>query len=832
MGGEEARLRDSAGRTEFGRLLREHRERALLSQEGLAHRAGLSTRAIRDLEAGRTGRPRAASVRLLVEALDLQGSPRAAFEAAARDGTSIRAPNCQLPPDVADFTGRGREAAALRARLAAASGDSGPADAVVVSAVAGKAGVGKTALAVHVAHQLRVGGQFPDGQLYVNLRGTEQPSLEPAAVLARFLRALGVQGPTVPEDPEEREAMYRARLAGRRVLVVLDDAAGEAQVRPLVPGVPGCAVLVTSRRRLTGLEGARLVELEVLPPGQARELLSRVVGAARTGAEPEAAAAIVAYCGYLPLAVRVAGARLAARRRWPLRWLADRLADERGRLSELSAGDLEVRASLSLSDRALDAEERRALRLLAALDVGDFAAWVAAPLLDVPAQRAEGLVERLVDAQLLDLAATDVTGRARYRFHDLVRAYAREQTGAHRPGQGAAATASEHQRVEAVGRLLRWYLATARRAALLVQPVDLDPLTPEEAALALPLDHRDAALRWFEAERSNLLAAVGQAAGERAWAEPCIALACTLAPLVRSSGHGEEWERSYRVALRVAQELQNRPAEARIHVELSILRSLAGDNHASVRNTEDALAAYRMAGDRAGEARSLNNLGALYHKLSRLPEAMGAYEEGLDLARRIGHRRYQAYATANLAAMRRDLGRPGEAVDLDLVAIALFRDIGDPHGQADATDDLALAHRAAGRHEEALAAHRAALGIVRDLADLPREGRILRELATTLLHAGDAGQAVTVLRQSLAVLAQARDRYGEAHARRQLGAVLQVLGDREHAARCWREALSIFTELGTPEAHEVRLELAGLPPGEARPLLGCRRGAGTPDETR
>ncbi|HSO56430.1 MAG TPA: helix-turn-helix domain-containing protein, partial [Actinomycetes bacterium] len=334
-------------RAGFGTLLRAHRTRLPLTQEELAERAGLSERTLRNLEGGRIHRPYPDTIRRLADALNLTGEERLDFEGAARQVTGPLGPvPCQLPPDVADFTGRAREVAGLRARFTAASGDPGPADAVVLSAVAGKAGVGKTALAVHVAHQLRVGGQFPDGQLYVNLRGAEQRPLDPAAVLARFLRALGVRGPAVPEDLEEREAMYRARLADRRVLVVLDNAASEAQVRPLLPGGPGCAVLVTSRRRLSGLEGARLVELEVLTPRQAMELLSRVVGATRTAAEPEAATAIVAYCGYLPLAVRIAGAKLAARRRWSLRRLADRLADERGRLSELSAGDLEVRASL------------------------------------------------------------------------------------------------------------------------------------------------------------------------------------------------------------------------------------------------------------------------------------------------------------------------------------------------------------------------------------------------------------------------------------------------------------------------------------------------------
>jgi tetratricopeptide (TPR) repeat protein/transcriptional regulator with XRE-family HTH domain len=684
----------------------------------------------------------------------------------------------ELPLRLVDFTGRQAELARLRALLDEAEAGR----AVVISAIDGLGGVGKSSLAIEAGW--RLAGRFPDGQLYVDLQGSTV-GLRPLTALealGRLLRSLGADPRQLPTDLEEAAGRLRSLTAGRRLLFLLDNARDAAQIRPLLPGDPSCVVLITSRDTLAYLDGVARLPLDVLAEAEALELLGRL-----------------------------AGPRLGTRVGWTLGQYADQLADEHHRLDHLRFGDREVRGTFAVSYQALAAEDpdaARAFRLLSLVDGPDFPLAAAAVLLDQPAEAAAAVLERLVDASLLGSPEP-----GRYRFHDLVRAYAREQTGARRPGQGAAATAGEHEGVEAVGRLLRWYLATARRAALLVQPVDLEPLTPEEAALALPLDHREAALGWFEAERSNLLAAVGQAARERAWARLCIALACTLPPLVRSSGPGEEWERSYRVALRVAQELQAKPAEAQLNVELSIIRALAGDDQASLRHTEDALAAYRMAGDRAGEARSLNNLGALYHELGRLPEAMGSYERALELARRVGHRRYQAYALANLAAMRRDLGRLGEAVDLDLAAIALFGDIGDRHGQADATDDLALAHRAAGRHDEALAAHRAALGIVRDLADRPREGRILRELATTLLQAGDAPQAVTVLQQSLAVLAQARDRYGEAHARRQLGAALQVLGNPEHAARCWREALSIFTELGTPEANEVRLELAGLPPG-------------------
>jgi NB-ARC domain len=372
---------------------------------------------------------------------------------------------------------------------------------VVVSAVAGQAGIGKSALAIHVAHQLR--DRFPDGQLYVNLRGAQQRPLPATLVLGRFLRALGVDGAAIPWDGEEREALYRAWLADRRVLVVQDNAAGEAQVRPLLPGTPGCGVLVTSRARLAGLEGARLIDLDVLEELQALELLGRIVGVERVAAEPAAAAQIVGFCGRLPLAIRVAGARLAARPGWPLAQLAELLADARRRLDYLAAGDLEVRASLALSYQALTGEQQRALRLLGLLDTGDFSAWLAGPLLGVGYDQAEELVEGLADAQLLDLAAVDPTGASRYRFHDLVRLYARER---------AVAEDGPEQRRVAVGGVTAGWLALAEQADARL-PVTANVVSFGGAArwlLPRVLVERLLAdpLAWFELERANLLAAV------------------------------------------------------------------------------------------------------------------------------------------------------------------------------------------------------------------------------------------------------------------------------------------------------------------------------------
>lgn len=352
----------------------------------------------------------------------------------------VRAPS-QLPADSSDFTGRETEVATLRDALAGSARGAG-AGAVPVAAITGQAGVGKTALAVHVAHELR--DAFGDGQLYASLRGAGDEPLDPPALLARFLRALGVDDASIPRSGDERADLYRSLLADRRVLVVLDDAAGAAQVRPLLPGSAGCAVLVTSRTSVVALEGARVLELDVLSPEHGVELLCRQAGRGRVESERGSAEAIVRACGCLPLAIRVAGARLAARAHWPLARLAARLADRRSRLDELAIGHLEVRASLALSYDRLDAEHRGWLRRLALLRSPVFTARAAAASLNVPLGRAEEAIETLVDAHLLAVAGPFGGDATRYRFHDLLRDFARERAvaegGEREPGAGVART--------------------------------------------------------------------------------------------------------------------------------------------------------------------------------------------------------------------------------------------------------------------------------------------------------------------------------------------------------------------------------------------------------
>ncbi|GLW25374.1 hypothetical protein DI270_008030 [Microbispora triticiradicis] len=384
-----------------------------------------------------------------------------ADQAGAEDAGPVVAAPCHLPPDIGDFTGRHELTDSLRQCLTGAQDP--PATPVV--ALYGRAGAGKTTLAVHVAHSL--GEVFAHGRLYVDLHGTRPRPADPADALARLLTALGVAARALPDGLEERGRLFRAVLADRRVLVVLDDAASEEQVRPLLPGGPGCAVLVTSRRRPAGLS-ARAVRVDALGPASAAALLGRIAGPERVAARPAVVAEIVRLCGHLPLAVRIAGERLAQREHWSPEHLADRLREERRRLDELVAGDLSVRARLDADYRVLGTPARRALRMLGLLDVPEFAAWVLAAALDVPVREAEAYADLLVDAQLLSCAADDAGGRFRYRFHDFVRAYARERAELEETGG---------EREEVVARVL---------GALLTVAEEAERGLPEHVASAVP----------------------------------------------------------------------------------------------------------------------------------------------------------------------------------------------------------------------------------------------------------------------------------------------------------------------------------------------------------
>jgi hypothetical protein len=465
-------------------------------------------RTIRDLERGHVQHPRPTSIALLADALAVTSAERAAFTNFAADlAVYAGAPRrpvpvpSQLPADIGDFTGRDLALEKLYSRVRSHKRH----PAVVITAVVGKAGVGKTTLAVHAVHQLRA--LFPDGQLYVNLRGAETQALNPADVLSGFLRAFGVESNSVPDDADERARLYRSVLADRQVLVLLDNAASEEQVRPLLPAGAGNLVMITSRARLHGLAATEVIDLGVLPPEQAVELLGKIVGDDRVAREPQAARAIAQRCGYLPLALRIAGARLAAKPHWRLQRLAARLDSQHRRLDELTAGDLEVRASFGLSYQGLGEPDRRAFRLLGLLEVPDFAPWMLSALVKVPAAEAEDIAERLADAQLLDTIGEDLAGQMRYRFHDLLRLYARE-----RLAEEETAT-TRHAALE---RTLQAYFAKAQESVhhLRLRPPELPgqvlPAVPHDAVVTLT-----GSCQWLAAEYMGLTVSLDQSWRER-----------------------------------------------------------------------------------------------------------------------------------------------------------------------------------------------------------------------------------------------------------------------------------------------------------------------------
>jgi NB-ARC domain len=368
-----------------------------------------------------------------------------------------------LPPDIQELVGRETVLTEIRPALVPLRGGQ------TIVLLVGKAGVGKTALAVRAAYELA--SEFPDGQLYVNLRGVESQRLRPADVLAGFLRALGVEGAAIPQELDDRVELYRSRLAHRRILVVLDNAADdEGQVRPLLPEATNCAALVTSRFPLAGLDRAHRVALDVLDSREAVHLLAAIAGADRVTAEPDAAELIARLCGFLPLAVRIAGAKLAAKKHWTLQAYHRRLQNRL--LDELRAGDHVVRASFALSYEDRSVEERKVFRMLGVLQAADFAAWPAAALLERELRTAEELVEELVDAQLLEGVGIDAVGQVRYRFHDLLRVYARERLDAEE---------SVIARQEGLERVLGAYLTLAELADAQLKPDRRRTLEPGRA---------------------------------------------------------------------------------------------------------------------------------------------------------------------------------------------------------------------------------------------------------------------------------------------------------------------------------------------------------------
>jgi transcriptional regulator with XRE-family HTH domain/tetratricopeptide (TPR) repeat protein len=748
--------------SEFGEQLRRDRLAAGLTQEELAERSRVSVRAISDMERGRTSRPRHSTLRHIADALRLARADDQAIASAAQPGQLA-----QLPADLADFTGRREQVEQLTSLLAAA-GDGEAPGAVIVSAVAGAGGIGKSALAVHAAHL--VAPQFPDGQLYLNLRGSGTQPLAPGEALARFLRDLGADPAAVPVAEGERAARYRSLLAGRRLLIVLDDARDAAEVRPLLPGTAGCAVVVTSRSSLPDLESARLLDLDILDDNDAWALFERIAGPARAAAEPDAVREVLTACGGLPLAIRIAAARLTARPSWSITALAARLSDERKRLDELETGDLAVRATFMVSYtnvRAVGGDTGeppdRAFRMLGLADGPDISLPAAAALLGVPLDGTEQVLELLVDAHLLQSAAA-----GRYRFHDLLRVYAAERVQAEEDTAG---------RGEAVRRMLSWYLHTAAAACRLINPyrshILLGPAEPGTTPLAF--DSYGEALAWLDAEHANLLTGVYHAArqGEHdiAWQLPS-----TLWDLFNLRGRIGDWLTAH----------------------------------------QSGLASARLLGDRAAEKRMLANLAGNYLHLGQPLAALDCIRQISVIARELGDVRGVATALVNLGVTLTELGRPDEAMQPLQEGLGLDRDIGDRNGEAIALCGIGAIYGLSGRFSDAISHYHQGLSIFREINNMAIAGESLIEISTLRLQLGQFEAADQEAAEAVELSRQTGMRRNEARALAVLGHAHRGCGEHEGARQCWLDAIVIFTDLGHPQADEVAADLSALEPTAPR----------------
>lgn len=655
----------------------------------------------------------------------------------------------QLPPDIAEFTGRHAELVTLRGRLLPVAGE--PGRAVVISAIDGKPGIGKSALAIHLAHA--IAAQFADGVLCVNLRGAEPEPLAPVQVLERFLHALGVPDQQIPGDLDAAVASYRSVLAAKQVLVVLDNAASAAQVRPLIPGNPGCAALITSRTPLADLEGSAPLTLDLLPETDAVTLLARLAGQDRVDADPASAAQVVRQCGLLPLAVRIAGARLRARPHWPLATLVVRLADERRRLGELAVGELAVRSSFLLSYQGLKPDEARMFRLLGVLSGPDATPGVAAALTQRASAEVGATLERLVDAQLVE---TPTPGR--YRLHDLLRLFAREQV---------EADETEPARRAALERALGWYLATAGHANELLMPTSMRPTSGNGS----PFEDQHAALAWLEAERANLVAVAKHAAEHTVAAIVSVAwrLSDTLWRFFDLRKHWADWQDVSEAALRAARRADNAAAAAR---QLSSLGMIAREQRRfeeAITYQEQSLTVCREFGSRDGEATALNSLGIIFWQQQRLDEAVACFEQ----------------------------------------CLTLHRELGDREGEDKVLNNLGNVFAEQQRFDEAIACLEQSLAISREIGGSAR--RTLNSLGDLYRSQGRTAEAIAGYEQSLAICRQVGDRHTEASNLRKLGLTIQAV-QGVHAARAyWADALAIFTELGAPEVDELRALLNAIP---------------------
>jgi len=667
----------------------------------------------------------------------------------------------QLPPDRSDFVGRDDVLRTLADQLDTA-GD-GPA--VVV--ITGVAGSGKTTLAVRLAHSVRE--EYPDGQLFVRLSGTTAEPVSPSEVLAKFLRALRVPVDMIPADVDEGSALFRDMVTGRRILLVLDDAADEAQVRPLIPAESSCAVLITSRHRLSGLEWGRPVRLDAFSESESQRLLTAVVGAERIAAETNAAETLAAHCGGLPLALRLVGAQLVDRPHWALSDMVDRMAAERGRLDWLAAGDVAVRASLSLSYERLGPEHQTLFRRLGLLRVPTFTSWVAAALVDADVATGERLLEDLVATHLVEPAGR-LPGGPRYRLHDLLRVFATETV----ENEPAA------DRRIAVERTIGCWLYLAERAAERLPGSVLRPAPGRARRWSGGLGAAgrivEDAVGWFDAEQPGLASVIAVAA-EWGMAEHAWELAAVSGVYFDHQAVYPQWRDCY----------------------------------------SRALAAAKAGGEQRGAASLLRGLGQLDIYEDRFADAMAALTESQEISERIGDRHGVARAILGIGTVHRVQGHTAEVLRCGSEAIPVLDELGDLHGGVQARVGRSAVFLSQGRLSQARDVLDDAMQKCVELGDDHRVANVHLAYGELRLHEGSAAHAMTHFQQALHILEALRDQRCTANVRLRIGRAHVALGHDAEATSVLADASEQFATLGNGTGEAACALVLGQIAARARP---------------
>lgn len=762
--------------------------------------------------------------------MDISSELKALQERALRSEAERRP--VRLPRDLRTFTGRDAELDALLTVGRLADGEPVPPPVLTVS---GMPGVGKTALAIHAAH--RLAPNFPDGQLFVDLHGFT-PNLDPVPpghALGRLLTMLGIPGAAIPKDLEDRTALYRSKMANTRRLILLDNAKDETQVEPLLPGTAGSLVIVTSRRRLSGLDYSRGVHLDPMPPGDALALLTQIVGPDRIGRQVGVAHDIVELAGRLPLAIRLVTGRLLAHPRWQLGYLADLLRKRALRLTQFDPAERRLAAAFYVSYEQLTPEQQRVFRLLGAVSGPEFDSSAVAALANAAESDIDGLLEILHRLSLVEDASP-----GRYRLHNLLRTYAEMLTGDDPADRDAA-----------VSRLLGYYLYRASAAAAAAFPHDRHRLPPdaEPTTFSSTFSAQEDALDWLRLEHPNLVAAIRLAAHggrhEVAWK-----LACVVWRYLYLRGHLDDWRETLWLALHAARAAGHVWGQAQALQQLSVACWRAGDSQQALdlgnqslqlwlslgdqHGEADARSALGLAGKRLGRftdarahysraidlyseindqrgcANVLDNLGDLDERLGFLQSALGRHNAALSILRTVNDRQGQVYALNNIGSVRQKLGQLDDAAALHQRALTISEQIEYPHGAAFSLNYLGTAYRNMGELETAAGYHERALEIARNLADPTLETDIHNDLGENYRASGDHSKALESHRNALTFASRTGDLREQARAHHGIARAMHTSELHEGARSHWLQAVALYRDLDIPEAGHAEKELGQL----------------------